>query len=85
MVPKGLVTAVLASMIMQSGLSGGAVLQNTIYCVILFSIIFATVFSFLIEKGHTAKLTDFLFKRHGDFSVPALQESKKGKVAAKSK
>lgn len=85
MVPKGLVTAVLASMIMQSGLAGGAVLQNTIYCVILFSIIFATVFSFLIEKGHTAKLTDFLFKRHGDFSVAVLQESTKGKAAAKSK
>ena len=85
MVPKGLVTAVLASMVMQAGLPGGAILQNTIYCVILFSIIFATVFSFLIEKGHTAKLTDFLFKRHRDFSVPGTQESKKSKAAAKSK
>ncbi len=67
MVPKGLVTAVLASLIMQSGVPGGEILQNTIYSVILFSIILATLFSFFIEKGWTAQISDFLFKRHKDF------------------
>ena len=83
MLPKGLVTAVLASMIVQSGLSGGVILQNTIYSVILFSIIFATVFSFLIEKGYTVKLTDFLFKRHGDLFAGTPQIKKAKTSAAK--
>lgn len=68
MVPKGLVTAVLASLIMQSGVPGGAVLQNTIYSVILFSIILATLFSFFIEKGWTVQVSDFLFKRHRELA-----------------
>ena len=66
MVPKGLLTAVLASMAVQSGLSGATVLQDTIYSVILFSIIFATVISFCIEKGYGRGVIDFLFKRHSD-------------------
>lgn len=66
MVPKGLVTAVLAALIMKSGVSGGAVLQNTIYSVILFSIILATLFSFFIEKGWCMPAINFLFKRHRD-------------------
>ena len=72
MMPKGLVTAVLASLIMQAGLEGSAVLQNTVYSVILFSIILATLSSFLIEKGYCVKAVNFLFKRHRDNTLSAL-------------
>ena len=64
MMPKGLVTAVLASLIVQSGIPGGQLLKDTIYSVILFSIILSTVLSFLIEKGYACRLSDFLFARH---------------------
>ena len=72
MVPKGLVTAVLASLIMQSGVPGGAVLQNTIYSVILFSIILATLLSFFIEKGWAIPAVNFLFKRHREVYPDAI-------------
>lgn len=75
MVPKGLVTAVLASMIAQSGIPGGMVLQDTIYSVILFSIIFSTVIAFLIEKGYANPAANFFFKRHRDVA-PSDQQSK---------
>ena len=64
MVPKGLVTAVLASLVARSGISGAQVLQDTIYSVILFSIIFATMISFSIERGYGMPAINFLFKRH---------------------
>lgn len=64
MVPKGLVTAVLASLVAQSGIKGGALLQDIIYSVIMLSIIFATVLAFLAEKGFSAKAADAMFKRH---------------------
>lgn len=70
MVPKGLVTAVLASLIVQSGIEQANVLQDTIYSVILFSIIFATVIAFFIEKGYANNAANFLFKRHIDSSHP---------------
>ncbi|MDR0646438.1 MAG: cation:proton antiporter [Elusimicrobiota bacterium] len=66
MAPKGLVTAVLASLVMQSGIAGTDTLQDIIYSVILFSIIFSTIFAFLIEKGYIAKTINFIFKRHID-------------------
>ncbi|MDR1684780.1 MAG: cation:proton antiporter [Elusimicrobiota bacterium] len=66
MVPKGLVTAVLASLIAQAGLPGGQTIQNTIYSVIMFTIILSTVFAFLLEKGHARRAVNFLFKRHRD-------------------
>ncbi len=72
MVPKGLVTAVLASLIMQSGVPGGVILQNTIYSVILFSIILATLLSFFIEKGWGMPAVNFLFKRHREFYPDAI-------------
>ncbi len=64
LVPKGLITAVLASLVAQSGIIGGDILQDTIYSVILFSTILATLLSFCIEKGYVNGATDFLFKRH---------------------
>lgn len=64
MVPKGLVTAVLASLVAQSGIANSAALQDIIYSVIMFSIIFATILAFLAEKGFSAKAADAIFKRH---------------------
>jgi NhaP-type Na+/H+ or K+/H+ antiporter len=66
MAPKGLVTAVLASLVAQSGIAGTEILQDIIYSVILFSIIFSTIFAFLIEKGYATKTVNFIFKRHAD-------------------
>jgi NhaP-type Na+/H+ or K+/H+ antiporter len=64
LVPKGLITAVLASLVAQSGIVGGSILQDTIYSVILFSTILATLLSFCIEKGYANGAADFLFSRH---------------------
>ena len=66
MTPKGLVTAVLASLVAQSGIAGGALLQDIIYSVIMFSIIFATGLAFLAEKGYAVKMADLFFKRHAN-------------------
>ena len=66
MTPKGLVTAVLASLVAQSGIAGGALLQDIIYSVIMFSIIFATGLAFLAEKGYAVKMANAFFKRHSD-------------------
>lgn len=66
MTPKGLVTAVLASLVAQSGIAGGALIQDVIYSVIMFSIIFATVLAFLTEKGYASQIADVFFKRHSN-------------------
>ena len=66
MTPKELVTAVLTSLVAQSGIAGGALLQDIIYSVIMFSIIFATGLAFLAEKGYAVKMADLFFKRHAN-------------------
>lgn len=71
MTPKGLVTAVLASLVAQSGIAGGALLQDIIYSVIMFSIIFATGLAFLAEKGYAVKMSDLFFKRHSQTTEDA--------------
>ncbi len=74
MTPKGLVTAVLASLVAQSGIAGGALLQDIIYSVIMFSIIFATGLAFLAEKGYAVKMADLFFKRHNNTTEDSLQK-----------
>jgi NhaP-type Na+/H+ or K+/H+ antiporter len=74
MTPKGLVTAVLASLVAQSGIAGGALLQDIIYSVIMFSIIFATLLAFLAEKGYAANIADTFFKRHTKESEDSLPQ-----------
>jgi NhaP-type Na+/H+ or K+/H+ antiporter len=69
MAPKGLVTAVLASLVAQSGIAVTAILQDIIYSVILFSIIFSTIFAFLIEKGYVVRTINLVFKRHADTMI----------------
>jgi NhaP-type Na+/H+ or K+/H+ antiporter len=70
MAPKGLVTAVLASHAAQMGTAGAAVLQDTVYSVIFFSILFATLISFCIEKGYCTGVVAYLFKRHQEGAGP---------------
>jgi potassium/hydrogen antiporter len=53
--PKGLAAAVLASLPGQAQLPSGGVIQDIVYGVILFSIVFTAALSFLIEHGVLAK------------------------------
>jgi NhaP-type Na+/H+ and K+/H+ antiporter len=64
MVPKGLAAAVLATLPLQAGMENGAVIQEVTYAVILFSIIAATVLTFLIEKSRLRQLYASLFSRY---------------------
>jgi NhaP-type Na+/H+ or K+/H+ antiporter len=73
MAPKGLVTAVLASLAAQAGTAGAAALQSIVYSVILFSILFATMISFCIEKGYCAGAVAYLFRRHQETAAPAVK------------
>lgn len=50
LVPKGLAAAVLASLPLQAGLPYGAIIQDVVYAVVLFSIVTAAVLVFLLEK-----------------------------------
>lgn len=51
MTPKGLAAAVLATLPLQAGLESGAVIQEAVYAVVLFSIGATTLLSFLLERG----------------------------------
>lgn len=51
MVPKGLAAAVLAGMPLRAGVAGGALIQDIVYIVVLFSIIFTALMIPLIGKG----------------------------------
>ncbi|MDR1123718.1 MAG: cation:proton antiporter [Elusimicrobiota bacterium] len=75
MAPKGLVTAVLASLAAQSG--AGA-LQDIVYSVIFFSILFATLMSFCIEKGYCAGIVAFVFRRHQEAAAPSERNNHAG-------
>lgn len=50
LVPKGLAAAVLATMPLQAGLAYGAVIQDVVYAVVLFSIVTTSLLTFLLEK-----------------------------------
>lgn len=51
LVPKGLAAAVMASLPVQAGLPGGAVIQGTVYAAVFFSIVACAVLVFLVERG----------------------------------
>ena len=51
-VPKGLAAAVLATIPVQRGLEGGEAIQNIVFAVILFSIIFTSVLVPVLEKNN---------------------------------
>ena len=64
MVPKGLAAAVLASIPLQSGLPGGAMIREIVYAVILGSITLTAVMTFLIEKTGFRKVYDRFFRAY---------------------
>lgn len=51
-VPKGLAAAVLATIPVQRGIPGGETIQNVVFAVILFSIIFTSVMVPVLEKNN---------------------------------
>jgi potassium/hydrogen antiporter len=51
MMPKGLAAAVLASMLVETGMANADVLRQVAYGVILLTITFTSLMMFLIEKG----------------------------------
>ncbi|MGB2579911.1 NhaP-type Na+/H+ or K+/H+ antiporter [Elusimicrobium simillimum] len=66
MVPNGLVSAVLAAtMAQQYGASKG--IEDLVYSVIFFTVIFSSVLSFFIEKGWFGKVGNVLFYRHAPY------------------
>ena len=52
-VPKGLAAAVLATIPLQKGLAGGETIQNVVFAVILFSIVFTSIMVPILEKNNT--------------------------------
>ena len=51
-VPKGLAAAVLATIPVQRGLAGGETIQNIVFSVILFSILFTSIMVPILEKDN---------------------------------
>lgn len=51
-VPKGLAAAVLATIPLQRGIAGGEMIQNIVFAVILFSIIFTSILVPVLEKNN---------------------------------
>jgi hypothetical protein len=61
MVPKGLAAAVLASLVLQSGVSGASTIREVAFGVILFSICLVALLTFLLEKGLLDGLATYVF------------------------
>jgi len=55
MIPKGLATAVLASLPIQYGLSGFTYLQPVVFTIIIISIISSTIIVYILEKKYNLK------------------------------
>jgi hypothetical protein len=51
LIPKGLASAVLATLVVGMGLAGGEVVQGTVYSAIFFSIVYCALLIFWIEHG----------------------------------
>ena len=51
-IPKGLAAAVLATIPVQKGLAGGETIQNVVFAVILFSILFTSIMVPVLEKNN---------------------------------
>jgi NhaP-type Na+/H+ or K+/H+ antiporter len=58
---KGLATTVLASLPYQNGIAGGEYIQNTIYLVILISVLLVGLFIFLSEKQWLKFITKLFY------------------------
>jgi cell volume regulation protein A len=62
-VPKGLAAAVLASLPLQQGFEHGEIIQNLVYTILLFTILFTSIFVFLVEKTSLAGFYGRLLSR----------------------
>ncbi|MCI0707816.1 MAG: cation:proton antiporter [Ignavibacteriae bacterium] len=62
MIPKGTAAAVLAGIPLQLSLTGGALIQNLTYGVVIFSIILTAVLIFLLEKTSFGAANRWLFE-----------------------
>jgi hypothetical protein len=72
MVPKGLAAAALASLALQQGITGGDIIQNVTFAVVLFSIIITSILIFLLYRTPVSGLYRRFFSRPGLFSdVPS--------------
>jgi len=65
MEPKGLASAVLASMPLEAGIAAGQTIQDVTYIVIFFSIVACSILIFLLEKTAFAKGYQKLFRVFG--------------------
>jgi NhaP-type Na+/H+ or K+/H+ antiporter len=74
MVPKGLAAAALASLALQQGITGGDIIQNVTFAVVLFSIIITSILIFLLYRTPVSGLYRRFFSRPGSFS-DALSQS----------
>lgn len=71
-VPKGLAAAVLATIPVQRGIAGGEMIQNIVFAVILFSIIFTSILVPVLEKNNAISR---LYKRClGEKNDPTITE-----------
>ena len=61
MVPKGLAAAVLAGMPLQAGVSGGDVIRDVVFAVVLISIVLTAVLVPLVDKTRLQTLYDQFF------------------------
>lgn len=71
-VPKGLAAAVLATIPVQMGLDGGEMIQNVVFGVILFSIIFTSILVPVLEKNNA--LSRFYRNRFEKKKDPTITE-----------
>lgn len=65
MIPKGLGAAVLASLPAQQGIPGGEVIQSIVFSIILFSTLFTTILTFLVDKTWLANVYSWIFRVSG--------------------
>lgn len=75
-VPKGLAAAVLATIPVQLGIEGGEVIQNTVFAVILFSIVFTSILVPVMEKNNAiSRLYRRCFTHKEEQSIEELLEN----------
>lgn len=71
MSPKGLAAVVLASIPMQQNLPGGEMLRDMTYSIVLISIVFTCVLSFLVERTMVKRVYLVPFRHWGTRARPA--------------
>lgn len=72
-IPKGLAAAILAALPWQAGLLGGLIIQDTVYALVLFSIILSALLTFLVEQGIADKPYRLIF---ANFATEKAKEEK---------